>query len=87
MFGETRMTRHIYLVCVAIVFVVPQCVSAEVPSGVASFLKANCAACHNSDDKNGNLDFDSLEFVPEVADVFARWVKVFDRVEAGLTKA
>ena len=82
--AKREMVKYISLFAsLAAAVLTPRYVSAEVPPGVKPFLEANCSACHNSDEKNGNLNFDSLDFDSEDADVFARWVKVYDRVKAG----
>ncbi|HVR83437.1 MAG TPA: DUF1592 domain-containing protein, partial [Planctomycetota bacterium] len=48
-----------------------------------TFLEKHCVECHDSETKKGNLDLAALKadyFSPES---FARWVKVYDRVQAG----
>ncbi|HVE39732.1 MAG TPA: DUF1592 domain-containing protein [Planctomycetota bacterium] len=47
------------------------------------FLEKHCAECHNAETKKGGLDLSALK--PDYAkpEEFARWVKVYDRVESG----
>lgn len=52
-------------------------------SAPQGFLKANCIACHNGTTKEGKLDLTTLSFQLEDPKVFAAWVKVHDRVQAG----
>lgn len=48
-----------------------------------AFFDHHCAECHDAQTKKGNLDLSALK--PDFAhpDTFARWVKVYDRIEAG----
>ena len=57
--------------------------AAEPPAPVLAMIDARCSACHNDEDKQGNLDLTALAFAPGDAKNFATWVKVFDRVAAG----
>jgi mono/diheme cytochrome c family protein len=50
---------------------------------VRAFLKANCAACHDGETKQGGLDLTALKFDPNDPVTLATWVKVHDRVRAG----
>ena len=47
------------------------------------FFDAHCYDCHDGTEKKGDLDLEALK--PDFADAetFARWVKVFDRIESG----
>lgn len=47
------------------------------------FFKAHCIECHNSDSHAGGLDLTSLKSELSIADNFARWVKIHDRIESG----
>lgn len=49
----------------------------------APFLAAHCAECHDAGTKSGGLDLTSLARQLEQPENFARWVKVYDRLEAG----
>jgi len=53
------------------------------PATVRSFISANCAVCHNSDLKSGNLDLASLPFDVGDAANFAMWARIHDRVRDG----
>lgn len=47
------------------------------------FVDRHCATCHDEEEKKGGLDLGSLSFDVEARDAWSKWVKVFDRVEAG----
>ena len=48
-----------------------------------AFFEKHCIDCHDADTHKGNLDLTALK--PDFADAgtFARWVKVYDRIESG----
>ncbi len=50
---------------------------------VTKYFDAHCYDCHDSDEKKGGLDLTALP--PDFAnqETFARWVKVYDRIESG----
>ncbi|HEX4946993.1 MAG TPA: DUF1592 domain-containing protein [Blastocatellia bacterium] len=48
-----------------------------------AFLEAHCYTCHNGATKKGNLDLTALKWELSEAQMFATWVKVHDRVQAG----
>lgn len=50
---------------------------------IQAFLETNCFACHNATAKKGNLDLTALKSEFTDTQVFATWVKVHDRVQAG----
>jgi hypothetical protein len=49
----------------------------------AAFFERHCTECHDRETKKGGLDLTALK--PEYAkpDVFAKWVKVHDRIQSG----
>ena len=49
----------------------------------SSFLKQYCFDCHSGDQKEGNLDLQTLTSAAVAGTEFERWVRVFDRVHAG----
>src|SRR5690242_11973587 len=53
------------------------------PKIVSVFLKNRCFECHDSDSRKGGLDLTALKFEPKLADNFAHWVRIDDRVSAG----
>jgi hypothetical protein len=53
------------------------------PAAVRSFVSTNCAGCHNSKVKQGNLDLTSLPFDVGNSANFAIWSKIHDRVRDG----
>src|SRR4051812_24575106 len=58
-------------------------VAGEVPTAVVDVLEARCLGCHVGNSRKGGLDLSAPEPNLEDAEGFARWVKVYDRVEAG----
>src|SRR4051794_29705032 len=62
---------------------VPPCLAtAGMPLPVTQFLENNCRECHDADVHKGGLDLTALAFDAKPETV-ARWVQVFDRVQAG----
>ena len=61
----------------------PRAWAGEVPPAVRDVLEARCLGCHDGASKKGGLDLSAPE--PNFADAegFARWAKVYDRVESG----
>jgi hypothetical protein len=57
--------------------------AAEISPAVRTFVQKQCLKCHDSEVKAGNLDLQTLTFEPDKPENFARWVKIFDRVESG----
>ncbi|HEX8914454.1 MAG TPA: DUF1592 domain-containing protein [Humisphaera sp.] len=55
--------------------------AADVPA--RAFLAKHCADCHDADTKKGDLDLAALPTDLSKPDAFARWVKVFDKIESG----
>ena len=47
------------------------------------FFEAHCYDCHDSTEQKGDLDLTTLKPDFGNAETFARWVKVFDRIESG----
>src|SRR5438477_6682007 len=52
-------------------------------AGADTFIKKNCASCHNPSAPATRLDLTQVSFEPANPDNFATWVKVHDRVSAG----
>ncbi len=46
-------------------------------------LSASCTECHDADNTKGGLDLTKLAWPPADQSGFARWVKIFDRVNDG----
>ncbi len=59
------------------------CVAARAASTPTEFFETQCYECHDSVAKKGGLDLSSLK--PDVSDTegFSRWLKVYDRLDAG----
>ena len=53
------------------------------PPGVQPFLEAHCTACHDDETNKGGLDLVAMSRDLDDAEMLRRWVRVFDRVEAG----
>lgn len=49
----------------------------------SKFFQAHCTACHDAETKQGDLDLTALKFEPAVPENFARWVKIYDRLDSG----
>ena len=49
----------------------------------AKFLDEHCAKCHDADTKKGGLDLSALKPDYSDADIFAKWVKIHDRIQSG----
>jgi hypothetical protein len=49
----------------------------------AAILEKRCYDCHDSETHKGNLDLTALKPAFTDLDAFAKWVKVYDRIEAG----
>ena len=58
-----------------------RCPAAE--AELKGFIQKHCVECHDADTKKGDLDLVSLSTDFGKPDVFGRWAKVHDRVEAG----
>lgn len=57
--------------------------ASELGAAVQDLVQKRCVACHGSDAKEGNLDLQTLTFEPANPANFARWVKIFDRIQSG----
>ncbi|WP_050030191.1 DUF1588 domain-containing protein [Verrucomicrobium sp. BvORR034] len=53
------------------------------PNAVQAMIENRCTDCHDAETKKGSLDLTALAFDLKNPKAYARWVKVFDRVEAG----
>ena len=55
----------------------------EVPAAARDVIEARCLGCHDAASKKAGLDLSAA--VPDFADAegFARWLKIYDRVESG----
>jgi hypothetical protein len=60
-----------------------QAPAAELPAAPRAFVAKHCAGCHGAETKKAGLDLQALS--PDLAkpEVFARWLKVHDRLESG----
>ncbi len=56
---------------------------AQAPLPVRTFITANCAPCHNTNLKSGNLDLTTLPFDVANPANFAIWARIHDRVRDG----
>jgi hypothetical protein len=48
-----------------------------------AFLEKHCMKCHDADTQKANLNFEALKADYSDPESFARWVKVFDRIDSG----
>ncbi len=53
------------------------------PSAIQPFLDQHCMDCHDGDVKKGDLDLSALSTDGADAAALKKWVRIFDRVEAG----
>ena len=68
--------------CLATILVAcGQIMGAELPP--ESFFENHCYDCHDTETKKGDFDLTSLPRSFDKPAEFARWVKVFDRIESG----
>src|SRR5215207_9340341 len=49
----------------------------------AAILEKRCYDCHDSNSPKGNFDLTALKPTFSDPDIFAKWVKVYDRIESG----
>lgn len=71
--------RHILVVIVfSLLRILPAHSAEAVP-----FFEQHCVECHDEDSKQGGLDLTALGSDFANAEVFAKWVKIHDRIEAG----
>ena len=55
----------------------------NLPDNVALFLQAHCFDCHSGDDAEAALDLQQLSRDLSAPANFEKWVRIFDRVDAG----
>lgn len=55
----------------------------SLPPGAQKFIQTNCVACHEGKEAEGGLDLTSLKLTLSDSQIFAHWVRIFDRVHAG----
>lgn len=48
-----------------------------------SFFQDHCVECHNANTQEGELDLTSLKPEFTSADILARWIRIYDRIDAG----
>lgn len=63
--------------------ILPASLPAAAPAPLGAFLESHCHECHDADVRKGDLDLTSLAMDLNRPETFARWVKVFDRVQSG----
>jgi len=49
----------------------------------SAFLEQHCTKCHDADTQKGNLDLTTLKPNYSDPDIFAKWVKIHDRIQSG----
>jgi hypothetical protein len=57
--------------------------TAELPPAVKAFLSQNCNQCHDASVQEGGLDLTRLDLDSAKPEALTRWVRVYDRVQAG----
>ena len=79
-----RNLESIYLMVFLLLAVFSQgLLAGELPPAVRDLVQNRCIDCHDAVTKKGDLDLDGLRFDPANPENFARWVKIYDRVESG----
>ncbi len=81
--GQQRLAPNLVLVAVYSVFGGGLASADSVPPAVQAFVGRHCGDCHAGGASEGGLDFDSLGVNLDDTATFARWERVFDRVERG----
>lgn len=68
---------------VLFVLITALALSANAHAAPNAFFEAHCTSCHNAETRKGDLNLSALK--PDFADAetFARWVKIYERIEAG----
>jgi uncharacterized membrane protein len=59
------------------------CSAAVVWATPADVLRTHCHACHSGDEKQGGLDLAALPQTLTEPENFAKWVKIYDRIDSG----
>jgi hypothetical protein len=57
--------------------------AARADAAPSAFFETHCYECHNSEAKEGGLDLSALQLDLTDPANFARWVKIYDRIESG----
>ncbi|HBN74339.1 MAG TPA: hypothetical protein DD473_00670, partial [Planctomycetaceae bacterium] len=83
---SNRFALSMCLGCVALIVVCIKsrsATAAEFPATLKPLIENHCLDCHNSYTAEGELDLESLTFDLEDRSARNRWVRIFDRVDAG----
>ncbi len=83
---SNRLDLSICLGCIALIvfcFKIRSANAAEFPADLKALIENRCLDCHNSYSAEGGLDLESLTFDLEERLTRNRWVRIFDRVDAG----
>src|SRR3954468_6016865 len=76
--------RCIILPSLLLLMAAPACLAnAGMPLPVSDFLEKNCRKCHDTEVQKGGLNLTALLLEVAEPETVARWVQVFDRVQAG----
>ncbi|MHC5543297.1 c-type cytochrome domain-containing protein, partial [Singulisphaera rosea] len=74
---------RILLISLLVGAVSPGAIAESLPQAAQQLVQARCVECHDAGTKKGDLSLEDLPFEPAKPENFARWVKVFDRLESG----
>ncbi len=83
---SNRFALLMHLGCAAVIVVVlltRSVLAAEIPSTLKTLIDNHCLDCHNSYSAESKLDLESLSFILDDRSTRNRWVRIFDRVDAG----
>ncbi len=76
---RTNRRPPVGLLPLVLVFILNLPAQADMPA----FLEQHCMKCHNEDTQKGNLNLEALKADYSEPESFARWVKIFDRIDSG----
>ncbi len=79
--GRTRRAQLTLLAVLPLLAMTGQLAGGE--SAGPPFLERHCSECHDHETQKGNFELASAGADFAKPDIFSRWVKIFDRVEAG----
>ena len=69
--------------CLLLFFSATHLAEAATPDNLNQLIEQNCLDCHEGRSAEGELDLASLNFSLQDQEVRTRWIKIYDRVEAG----
>src|SRR5688572_26235995 len=77
------LPRSVFLRMAALCVALVTAHHAPAANQLQPFLESHCLDCHDAETKKGSLDLTALPWNPADPNVHERWVRIFDRVQAG----